>query len=35
MIKGNDYGIHFGYMNKDEDANLLKNADLTEKSGKL
>ena len=30
--KGNDYTIHFLYMSKDEAINLLRNADLTEKS---
>ena len=33
--KGNDYRIHLWYMSKDEVINLLKGADLTEKSGTL
>ena len=34
-VKGNDYGIHFWYMSKYEAINLLRNADLTEKSETL
>ena len=34
-FKGNDYTIHFLYMSKDEAINLLRNADLTEKSRTL
>ena len=34
-VKGNGYWIHFLYMGKDEAINLLKNADLTEKSRAL
>ena len=34
-VKGNDYGINFWYMSKDETINLLRNADLIEKSGTL
>ena len=34
-VKHNNYKIHFWYMNKDEVINLLRNADLTETSGKL
>ena len=34
-VKGNDYRIHFLYLIKDEAINLLRNADLTEKSGAL
>ena len=34
-VKGNGYWIHFFYMGKDEAINLLKNADLTEKSRAL
>ena len=33
--KGKNYGIYFCYMSKDEVVNLLRNADLTENSGKL
>ena len=32
FVKGNHYRIHFLYMNKDEAINLLKHADLREKS---
>ena len=32
-VKGNDDRIHFCYMSKDEAINLLKNNDLSEKSG--
>ena len=32
-FKGNDYGIHFLYMSKDKVINLLRNVDLSEKSG--
>ena len=34
-VKENDYRIHILYMSKDEAINLLKNADLTEKSKTL
>ena len=34
-VKGNDYRIHFWYISKDEPINVLKNADLTEKSRTL
>ena len=34
-FEGNDYNIHFLYMSKDEAINLLRNADLTEKSRTL
>ena len=34
-IKGNDYKIHFWYMNKDEAINALINANITEKSQSL
>ena len=34
-VKYNNYKIHFWYMNKDEVINLLRNAGLTETSGKL
>ena len=34
-VKGNGYRIPFLYMSKDEGINLLKNADLTEKSGTI
>ena len=29
-VNGNDYRIHFWFMNNDEVMNLLRNADLTE-----
>ena len=31
-VKGNDYRIHFSYMNKDDAINIIKNSDLNEKS---
>ena len=34
-VKGNDYMIHFLYMGKNEAIHLLRNTDLTEKSGTL
>ena len=34
-VKGNDYRIQFWYMSKDEAINILRNPDLTEKSGPL
>ena len=34
-VKRNDYRIHFLYMSKDKSINLLKNANLTEKSRTL
>ena len=34
-IKGNDYGIHFWYMSKDEAIILMHNSDLNEKTGLL
>ena len=34
-VKGIDYRIHFWYVSKDEATKLLRNADLTEKSGAL
>ena len=34
-IKGNDCRIHFLYMSKDEDINILRKACLTEKNGTL
>ena len=35
FVKGIDYRIHFWYVSKDEATKLLRNADLTEKSGAL
>ena len=32
-IKWIDYKIHFWYMSKDDAINIIKNSDLTEKSG--
>ena len=32
-IKGNDYRIHFWYMNKDDAIHVMKNSNLNEKSG--
>ena len=34
-VKENDYRIHYWHMSKDEAMNLLKNADLSEKSEHL
>ena len=34
-VKGNDYRIHYWYMNKDDAINIMKNPDLNEKSGLL
>ena len=34
-VKENDYRIHFLYMSKYETINLIRNGDLTEKSGTL
>ena len=34
-VKENDYRIHYWHMSKDEAMNLLKNADLSEKSENL
>ena len=34
-VKGNDYRIHFLYMNKDDAINTMKNSNLNEKSGLL
>ena len=31
-IKRNDYGIHFGYLSKEEAINIMNNSDLKEKS---
>ena len=35
FVKGNDYKIHFWCMSKNKALNLLRNTDLTEKSGTL
>ena len=35
FVKGDDYRIHFWYMSKDDEINILKNSDLNEKSGLL
>ena len=32
-IKGNDYGIHFWYMSKDDAINIMKISNLNEKAG--
>ena len=34
-IQGNDYRIHFWYMSKDDSINVMKNANLNEKTGLL
>ena len=34
-VKGSDYRIHFWYINKDDKINIMKNSDLSEKSGLL
>ena len=34
-VKGSDYRIHFWYMSKDDAINIIKNSELTEKSGLL
>ena len=34
-VKGNYYRIHFQYISKDEAIHLLRNSNLTEKSGTL
>ena len=34
-VKGNNYRIYFWYISKDEAINFWRNADSTEKSGKL
>ena len=34
-IKGNDYRIHFWYMNKDEAISIMHNSSLNEKTGLL
>ena len=34
-IKGNDYRIHFWYMNKDDAISIMNNASLNEKTGSL
>ena len=34
-IKGNDYGIHFWYMSKDETISIMHNSSLNEKTGLL
>ena len=35
VFKRNEYRIHFWYISKDEDINLLRNAELTEKIWKI
>ena len=35
FVKGNDYRIYFQYMSKDDAINVMKNSDLSEKSGLL
>ena len=35
FVKGNAYKIHFWFMSKNKALNLLRNTDLTEKSGTL
>ena len=35
FVKRNSYRFYFGYMNKEEAVNLLRNANLTEKSRKF
>ena len=34
-IKGNDYGIHFWYMTKDDAISIMNNSNLSEKTGLL
>ena len=34
-VKGSDHRIHFWYMSEDDAINIMKNADLNEKSGLL
>ena len=34
-VKGNDYRIHFWYMNKDDAISIMNNSDLINKSGML
>ena len=35
FIKGNDYRVHFWYMNKDNATSIMNNASLIEKTGSL
>ena len=35
FVKGNDYRIHFWCTSKDDAINIMKNADLNEKTGSL
>ena len=34
-IKGNDYRIHFWYMNKDDAKSIMNNSSLNEKTGSI